>query len=201
MSQRISRVLVAVDGSVRAPGVLSVATDVVESMRATMQILRVISIPPEFPAAANNGNRPDTLPAFLEREAVEGMQKLVDAEPRARSSRLIVRRGAQPWRAILEVADETDADLIVLGSHGYGGLDRILGTTAGKVSNMAHCNVLVVHGARIDTADAVRRRHRVPSSRSGPSSRPSSRSGPSSRSHPDSAPSSRSARSSRRPKT
>ena len=38
------------------------------------------------------------------------------------------------------------ADLIVLGSHGYHGLDRLLGTTAGKVVNLARRNVLVVHG-------------------------------------------------------
>jgi nucleotide-binding universal stress UspA family protein len=37
-------------------------------------------------------------------------------------------------------------DLIVIGSHGYHGLDRVLGTTAARVSNLARRNVLVVHG-------------------------------------------------------
>ena len=36
-------------------------------------------------------------------------------------------------------------DLIVLGSHGYHVLDRILGTTAARVANLAHRNVFVVH--------------------------------------------------------
>ena len=36
-------------------------------------------------------------------------------------------------------------DLIVLGSHGYGTLDMLLGTTAGRVANIATRNVLVVH--------------------------------------------------------
>ncbi len=36
-------------------------------------------------------------------------------------------------------------DLIVLGSHGYGGIDRLLGTTAAHVANRAERNVLVVH--------------------------------------------------------
>ena len=56
----------------------------------------------------------------------------------------LVRVG-QSWRTILEVADEVDADLIVIGSHGYYGIDRVLGTTAGKVANLARRNVLVVH--------------------------------------------------------
>jgi hypothetical protein len=50
----------------------------------------------------------------------------------------------QPWRAILAAADTVDAELIVLGSHGYHGWDRILGTTAGKIANLAQRNVLIV---------------------------------------------------------
>jgi nucleotide-binding universal stress UspA family protein len=42
------------------------------------------------------------------------------------------------------VSDELDVDLIVLGSHGYYGMDRILGTTAANVANLAHRGVLVV---------------------------------------------------------
>ena len=35
-------------------------------------------------------------------------------------------------------------DLIVIGSHGYGAIDRVLGTTAAKVVNHADRTVLVV---------------------------------------------------------
>ena len=51
----------------------------------------------------------------------------------------------EPWRGILEVSKELGVDTIVLVSHGYSGLDRIFGTTAGSVANNAHCNVVVVH--------------------------------------------------------
>jgi nucleotide-binding universal stress UspA family protein len=37
-----------------------------------------------------------------------------------------------------------DVDLIVIGSHGYGALDHVLGTTAAKVVNHADRSVLVV---------------------------------------------------------
>ena len=39
---------------------------------------------------------------------------------------------------------DADFDLIVIGSHGFGTIDRILGTTAAKVVNHAERNVLVV---------------------------------------------------------
>ncbi len=51
---------------------------------------------------------------------------------------------AAPWDGICRAAREHDADMIVIGSHGYGALDRLLGTTAAKVVNHADRNVLVV---------------------------------------------------------
>ena len=39
--------------------------------------------------------------------------------------------------------------MIVIGSHGYGGLDRILGTTAARVVNHALCSVFVVRESEI----------------------------------------------------
>jgi nucleotide-binding universal stress UspA family protein len=49
-----------------------------------------------------------------------------------------------PWDTICREATSLDCDLVVLGSHGYSGFDRILGTTAGKVANHCDRSVLVV---------------------------------------------------------
>ena len=51
------------------------------------------------------------------------------------------------WDAICREARETNADLIVIGSHGHSRLARMLGTTAAKVVNNADRNVLVVRTA------------------------------------------------------
>ena len=57
----------------------------------------------------------------------------------------IIREGS-PARVILEVAQEEDIDLIVMGSSGKSGFDRfIMGSVADKVVNSAKCAVLVVH--------------------------------------------------------
>ena len=57
----------------------------------------------------------------------------------------IIREGS-PARVILEVAQEEDVDLIVMGSSGKSGFDRfIMGSVADKVVNSAKCAVLVVH--------------------------------------------------------
>lgn len=58
---------------------------------------------------------------------------------------LVISEQEPAWKAILATADQEDADLIVIGSHGYHGWDHVLGTTAGKVANVATRSVLVVH--------------------------------------------------------
>jgi nucleotide-binding universal stress UspA family protein len=49
--------------------------------------------------------------------------------------------------------------LIVIGSHGYGGLDRVLGTTAARVVNHALCSVLVVRPPEAQAAHASATAH------------------------------------------
>ncbi|MCD6055525.1 MAG: Universal stress protein family [Gammaproteobacteria bacterium] len=46
---------------------------------------------------------------------------------------------------ILQIAKRVQANLIVLGSHGYHGLSSLLGSTANGVSHGALCDVLQIH--------------------------------------------------------
>ena len=51
----------------------------------------------------------------------------------------------QPHKAILEEAERWRADLIVVGSHGYGPVkQRLLGSTSQAIAEHAHCSVEVV---------------------------------------------------------
>jgi nucleotide-binding universal stress UspA family protein len=57
---------------------------------------------------------------------------------------------AQPaaWLAVCDYASEEDADLIVVGSHGRTGIERLLiGSTAERVTRHASCPVLTVRGS------------------------------------------------------
>jgi nucleotide-binding universal stress UspA family protein len=135
--------LVALDGSPRAELVFQSAVDLAEALGASIYLLRVITTPPEFPPAGHVSRR-DTLPSFLATRA-HGELRAFAARAMNLKIETIVRDSSQPWRVIIDVADEVGADLIVVGSHGYHGLDYLLGTNAGKVANLATRNVLVVH--------------------------------------------------------
>ena len=54
----ISRILVALDGSDRAPGVFAAAVELAARFRAALQPFRAVTVPPEFPAAKHSTMTP-----------------------------------------------------------------------------------------------------------------------------------------------
>lgn len=150
----IDRILAALDASPRATSVFVAVAEIARRFDAEVHPLRVIQIPPEFPPAAHVSHG-DPLPARLVSEAEDALRQLTSFATDIRLMKPVVRVG-QPWRQILAAAEELDVDLVVIGSHGYHGIDRVLGTTAGKVANLAKRDVYVVH-ARVDapTSEAL----------------------------------------------
>jgi nucleotide-binding universal stress UspA family protein len=49
-----------------------------------------------------------------------------------------------PADALLEIAGQEQADLIVVGSRGMHGITRVLGSVPNKISHQARCSVLIV---------------------------------------------------------
>jgi nucleotide-binding universal stress UspA family protein len=141
------KILTALDASERAPGVFDLAVRVARMSGARLYVLRAILVPPEFPPAAA-GTPADPLVARMAAQAMQDLVRLVASTPDDVSLHPPFVRLGTPWRIILETAEEHDVDLIVVGSHGYHGWDRVLGTTAGKVANSSKRNVLVVHEPR-----------------------------------------------------
>ena len=139
----IESILVALDGSPVARRVLDAALEVADRFDAKLTLYRAVVVPPDFAAAAYNPTG-DPLPTLLHQRAAEELRALAQGHPRALASAPVVTDG-QPWRAICQAAEDLGVDLIVIGSHGYAGWDRLLGTTAQHVVNHSTRSVLVVH--------------------------------------------------------
>ena len=78
-----------------------------------------------------------------ERTAADGAALAERAGFRARSAAI---EGAPAWKQIVEVGEEQDGSLIVLGSHGRKGLGSILiGSVAEAVAAHSPLPVLIVH--------------------------------------------------------
>lgn len=138
----MKRILVALDSSSRAKAVLAAAIDLAERTGGRIRLFRTVALPAELPAsiwAVPPGQLLDDFLASARRDLGE-LARMVPLELLDGST---VQIGVA-WDAICAAAREHDADLIVIGSHGYGIFDRIVGTTAAKVVNHADRSVLVV---------------------------------------------------------
>jgi nucleotide-binding universal stress UspA family protein len=62
-----------------------------------------------------------------------------------------------PARVLIEKADEWKPDLIVVGSHGRSGLERLLlGSVSQKVLSEADCSVRIARGRKVESQKPVR---------------------------------------------
>jgi nucleotide-binding universal stress UspA family protein len=138
----MKRILVALDASPRARSVLTAAVDLARRIDAKLVLLRSVGVPVELPVQAYS-LPPGSLAELLENDARKGLEELSRTIPAELVMGTRVHVGT-PWQSICDAAREEGADLIVIGSHGYSVLDRVLGTTAAKVVNHADRSVLVV---------------------------------------------------------
>jgi nucleotide-binding universal stress UspA family protein len=138
----MKRILVGLDGSPRASKVLEAAARLAELAGGKLVLYRAITVSPDLPRhvlVETDRRLEDILLANARDDLARATERL-----RPELVEKAVTSFAIPWDGICRAARESEADLIVIGSHGYGGIDRILGTTASKVVNHADRNVLVV---------------------------------------------------------
>jgi nucleotide-binding universal stress UspA family protein len=81
------------------------------------------------------------LPDDLARSAIEEAESVVRVAGVKGDAHLVQK---DPADAVLEVAKQVGANLIVVGSQGMAGAKRLLGSVPNKISHEARCNVLIV---------------------------------------------------------
>lgn len=80
--------------------------------------------------------------AVLKTEAEQLMERIA-TELNVPDERCIVLEGPAKY-VILDEAEKTNADLIIVGSHGRHGVRLLLGSTANSILHGAQCDVLAV---------------------------------------------------------
>ena len=138
----MKRILVGLDSSPRARGVLAAAVDLARRTGAKLRLFRAVGLPPELPATLWTVPPNQLLESFVATARRELDDLAQEAPPDVVEGTTTLVGVA--WDAICNAARDIDADMIVIGSHGYGLLDRLLGTTAAKIVNHADRSVLVV---------------------------------------------------------
>jgi nucleotide-binding universal stress UspA family protein len=136
------RILVGLDGSSRQAGVLQEALAVAAAEGAKLELCRAMAIPVSIPTVLWT-LQGDDFESFLIEHGEKELQAVAAKLP-ATIERDVHCRVGQPADVLCTLAEELSVDLVVIGTHGYDRIDRVLGTTAAKVVNRAPCSVMVV---------------------------------------------------------
>jgi universal stress protein A len=144
----LRNILVPVDFSEMSLKSLQYAVPLAKQFGAKVTLLHVLKASVYFKDAAYL--------AYVERERLAVIEKQLDEMvPPGLPVETAVRQSFV-FEAILEVAREIGADLIITTTHGYTGLKHMFkGSTAENVVRRAPCPVLVLHEQEHDFVDAI----------------------------------------------
>jgi nucleotide-binding universal stress UspA family protein len=150
------KILLAVDGSTCSDAAVNEVAARPWPQGSTVKIISVIELP--FTPTEETRSLSGSDYSKMERAGQEQAQTAINSaverlraragEPLAITTESIIGRAKE---SILDAAKQWDADLIVLGSHGYRGFKRfLLGSVALAVTTYATCSVEIVRSRAVD---------------------------------------------------
>jgi nucleotide-binding universal stress UspA family protein len=144
------RILVPTDFSPPSDAALSYARLLGRTFDASLHLLHVTGTHSTRPHTADSGNRVST--------ALRELRERLTAADRSPDVTVLAVDAPDPAAQIVRTARSMDASLIVMGTHGRGGVARVLmGSVAEKVVRTAPCPVLTANGALRASANGFRR--------------------------------------------
>jgi nucleotide-binding universal stress UspA family protein len=135
----IHNILIPTDFSPRSEYALSLACAVAKDHGANVTVMHVL--PPPIAVFASGIVPPE--PEETRDEIKAKLRAITSPAPGIRLERLLAE--GEPASEILRIAAERKCDMIVMGTHGWTGVTRLLmGSVAEKVVRKAPCAVLTV---------------------------------------------------------
>ena len=138
-------ILIPTDGSALAEHGLTHGLALAKALGAKVSVIFVVE-----PFSELSGRYLEAVARYVElrkEQATSVLDRAAEAASAAGvSCETIQAENGQPHQAILAVADDKGCDLIVMSSHGRGGLSKLLlGSVTNKVLTHAKTPVLVCH--------------------------------------------------------
>jgi nucleotide-binding universal stress UspA family protein len=136
------RILIAVDKGPVAAHAIEVGLDLAAALKAQAAVIHVTAPPVMYESDA--GIPKSELTELAREEGIALLAQLRE-NPALPAFAHEFLEGGDPATEIARAAQEWPADIIVMGSHGRGGISRVLlGSVAEQVVRHAPCPVLVV---------------------------------------------------------
>ncbi|MEX0965316.1 MAG: universal stress protein [Pseudohongiellaceae bacterium] len=138
---KYERIVVAIDLSAESEKILNIASSIAADDCSSVHVIHVIEPMPIYPYEAyipDMQNVHEQISAESKRQLSEFAER-VNIPP---SNQKVIL--GPPASEICQYAEDSDAQLIILGSHGVSGWRVLLGSTANRVVQEAKCDVLTV---------------------------------------------------------
>lgn len=139
------KILVPLDGSPHAEAALPHAKAIAQSEGAEIVLLRI----PMMPATEFFAREPSIAVNIHEEEQAEAMKYIntkMEALKREHIKVTAITQDGPVPETILDVAEQTQADMIAMSTHGRTGIQRwLIGSVADKVVHHAHIPVMLIH--------------------------------------------------------
>ncbi|MEO6333569.1 MAG: universal stress protein [Pyrinomonadaceae bacterium] len=145
------KILFATDGGKQSDAAIAMLRNFALSDGDEIRIVTVVDMAVPLSIDVYGGYLPDT--GEIEKMARDNAAKLIEREAE-RVSNLFPEKNVailsevlfgSPDSRIVEIAESTHSDIIVLGSHGYSRWERLLvGSVSDSVVHHAPCSVLIV---------------------------------------------------------
>jgi nucleotide-binding universal stress UspA family protein len=142
-----SSIVVGTDGSETATKAVRQAAELARAVGAKLELVSAYEPVPAQRLSDERRQAPEDLQwAINPREDVDATLEAAAKVAREAGIEVAVyARQGDPADAILDVAEEREADLIVVGNKGMTGAKRfLLGSVPNKVSHHAPCSVLII---------------------------------------------------------
>jgi nucleotide-binding universal stress UspA family protein len=141
------RIVVGTDGSETATEAVKTAVELAKISNAKLEIVSAYEpVPQSRLREEGEGISGDVSHAINPREDVQFvLDKAAGVAKQAKVDVVTHPREGDPADAILDVAEENDADLVLVGNKGMTGARRfLLGSVPNKISHHAPCDVWIV---------------------------------------------------------
>jgi nucleotide-binding universal stress UspA family protein len=142
-------IVVGTDGSTSAQIAVETATELARLTGATLHVVHAhkVASASSFGAGSEIGAASVDIVATNEainEEAQALLDRAVEPAQRAGVETKTHAVGGDPVEALLDAADATGADLVVVGNRGMTGVRRLLGSVPAKLSHHCPASILIV---------------------------------------------------------
>ena len=144
---RFARIVCGVDFSETSLTALEYALSLAQATGAALHLVHVVEVSPAPRSQVQGDAETRALGEYVAAAADARAKQLQQLVPDSISSHChvdTVLAIGSAHREILRVATERDADVIVLGAHGFGVSQFLFGSAAHQIVRQAHCPVLTI---------------------------------------------------------